>query len=232
MVYESSTPGTFDTITGLRIRFLSSRQQYLAHGCYLTGVEWMNLNPAEVPRVKLTFAISWWEAVSGTFPDTTAVDDFSGSPIAGGSFVWQNVGTTTRSTESIRGFRWSSTINQLPQVGPDGLNEYQTVIGCVRGPSMHTFEIEYDAEAAGTNTHGALFDDDANTRAARHFLYSMSIADGRSLGLYVRNAKFIDEYPIQRAINGQWRKVVKLQAMTGTVTTNDLTMSPWLLGFA
>ena len=232
MVYESSTPGTMDTVTGLRFRFLSSRQQYLAHGCYLTGVEWMNLSPGEVPRVKLTFAIAWWESVSGTFPDTTSVDDFSGSPIAGGSFAWQAVGTTTRVVESIRAFRWSSTINPLPQTGPDGLNEYQTIVGCVRGPSSHTFEIEYDAEAAGTNTQGGLYDDDANTRAARQFLYSMSVADGRALALYVRNAMFVDEYPIQQAVNGQWRKVVKLEAATGTVLTSDLTMSPWLLAAA
>jgi len=232
MIYESSTPGTMDTITGLRFRFLSSRQQYVAHGCYLTGIEWMNVSPGEVPRVKLSFTMAWWEAVSATFPDTTATDDYSGSPIAGGSFAWNAVGTATRVTESIRAFRWSTQLSQLQQFGPDGLNEYQTLVGCVRGPSMHTFEIEYDAEASGTNTQGALFDDDANSRAARHFLYSMSIADGRSLGLYVRNAKFIDEYPIQRAVNGQWRKVVKLQAMTGPTTTSDLTMSPWLLGMA
>lgn len=231
-VYESSTPGTMDAITSLRFRFLSSRQQYLAHGCYMTACEFSNLSPGEVPRVRLTFSVARWAEVNATFPDTTSTNDFSGSPVAGGSFFFNRAGTATRATQSVRAFRWSNSVEQLPQMGPDAADEYQTVVGCVRGPSNHTFELEVDAEAAGTNTEGALWDNDPNSIASEHFLYSMSVADGRGLGLYVRNAKYIGSYPLQRAVNGQWRRVIQLQAMTGTTTTTDLTMSPWLLAFA
>jgi hypothetical protein len=232
MVYESETTGTYETITSLRIRFLTGRQQYLAHGCYPTAVEFSGLNPGEVPRVRLTFTMAWWEEVSGTFPDSTSIDNFTGSPNAGGSFFWNDVGTATRVTESIRAFRWNIGLNQLPQFGPNGNNVYQTLVDCIRGPSTHTFEIEYDAEAAGTNTQGALVSVNANSRINRHFLYSMSVGDGRAVALYVRNAKFTGSYPVQRAVNGVLRHVVSLQATPGTTATSDLTLSAWVLAMA
>jgi hypothetical protein len=39
-------------------------------------------------------------------------------------------------------------------------------------------------------------------------------------------------YPSQRAVNGQWRKVIQLRADTTADTTSDLTLAPFILAMA
>ena len=66
---------TFETLSSVRFLVQYSQQQYLAHGCYPTSAEF-SIGPGEVPQIKLTYAVSWWETRSATFPNATSVQDF------------------------------------------------------------------------------------------------------------------------------------------------------------
>lgn len=230
LVYPSQTPGTYETITGLRFRFLSAQQQYLCHGCYPTAAEF-SIAVGAIPTVRLTFAVSWWETANGTFPDTTSVQDYAAAPCTGGSMFINAVGTTTRNTLTVRSVSMSVALNNQGEPGVGGYDEHQLNVGANRGPGDVMVEMTIDSEAAGTDTYGALFDVSENSRINRHALYSMSVGDGRALGIYWPNLAQT-EMPLQMDDGGVLRKRLRFEAQTGTTTTTDLTLSPWRLGMA
>jgi hypothetical protein len=230
VIYESSTPGTYETITSARFRFQSAQQQYLAHGCYPTAAEF-SLSPGAVPTVRLTYAIAWWELDNETFPDATAVQDYGAAPIAGGSLFMNAVGTATRVTYPARSVSFSVALNNMGEPGVGGYDEHQLIQGCSRGPSKALFEITLDSLAAGTNTYGDLFDTSENARVNRHVMYSMSVVDGRALCLYLPNLA-LTEHPIQTDDGGLLRQPLRFRADRGTDTTSDLSSSPWRIAFA
>lgn len=230
-IYESSTSGTFETIASLRFGIRTSQQQYLCHGCYPTSVTW-NFPIGGLPSISVTYAVAWWELTNTTFPITTAPDSFTPAPIAAGSMAYAAVGTTTRSTATIREFSFTTELNNQGEMGPNGVDEHQAIVGCNRGPSRNTFSFLVDSEAAGTDTWGDYWDTDENSQVNKQFCFSLSVGDGRSIGWYAPNAKIIGSKPIQIDHEGVNRKRVEFECQTGPTTTSDLTLSPWRMGFA
>lgn len=227
MVYPSQAAGTYETVASVRFRYQSAQQQYVLHGCYPTAAEF-GIEVGSIPTVKLTYACAWWETVNATFPDATAVQDFGAAPVAGGSMFINAVGTTTRATVVARSVSMTVGLNNVGEPGVGGVDEHQVIVGCNRGPGQVMVEMVIDSEAAGTDTYGDLFDVSENSRINRHALYSMSIGDGRAVGIYWPNLAMIDK-PVQFDDGGVLRKRIKFEAFTGTVTTSDLTLSPWRL---
>jgi hypothetical protein len=227
MIYGSQTAGTYETLTSIRMLFQSAQQQYLCHGCYPTAATF-TLNPGEIPRVKIDYAVSWWELMSSTFPSAVSVQDHSAAPIAGGSMCVQAVGTITRTAVVARSFSFTIGLNNMAEMGVGGYDEHQAVIGCSRGPVTLGIEMVLDSETAGTDTFGALFDVAEYSRVNRQVMYSMNTGDGRSCAMYFPNCAQIDK-PTQFDDGGVLRKRLRLEPQTGTVTTTDLDMSPWRL---
>jgi hypothetical protein len=232
LVYPSSTPGTFEAIQTIRAQIQSTLQQYNVHGVYPTGIEFPGLNPGELPKVSVAWGGARIATDNDTFPTTTAADDHSATPAAGGSFFWNAVGTATRNTLLIRSFSLTHEMTTGVEMAPEGLDDFQAVLGCNRQPGRWMAEFVVDSEAAGTDTFGDIFDTDENSRGFYHFLYSLSVADGRSLAIYAPRVKIIDQKPVQSDVDGVLRKMVRVECCTGATTTNDLTMSPVRLGFA
>jgi hypothetical protein len=227
MVYPSQAPGTYETLQSVRFRFQSAQQQYVCHGCYPTAAEF-NIEVGQIPTVRLTYAVSWWEEVNETFPDATSVQDHAAAPVTGGSMFINAVGTTTRNTVVARSVSMTVGMNNQGEMGVGGYDEHQAIVGCNRGPADVTVEMVVDSEAAGTNTYGALFDVSENSRINRHALYSMSVGDGRAVGIYWPNLAMVDK-PTQFDDGGVLRRRLRFEAQTGTTTTSDLTLSPWRL---
>jgi hypothetical protein len=227
MVYPSSTTGTYETLQSVRFRFQTAQQQYVCHGCYPTAAE-LSIEVGAIPTVRLTYAVAWWEEVNDTFPSATSVQDYAGAPVTGGSMFINAVGTVTRNTVVARSVSMAIAMNNTSEMGVGGYDEHQAIVGCNRGPSVVTVEMVVDSEAAGTNTYGALYDVSENSRINRHALYSMSVGDGRAVALYWPNLTQT-EMPTQIDDGGVLRRRLKFEAMTGTTTTSDLTMSPWRL---
>jgi hypothetical protein len=230
MVNGSQTPGTFETLSSVRFLVQYSQQQYLAHGCYPTASEWV-IDVGGIPSLKLTYAVAWWETRSSTFPSATAVQDYGAAPVAGGSMFLAAVGTSTRTTVVARSVSMTVGLANMGENGVGGFNEFQQVVGCNRGPATLGLEMVIDSETAGTDTYGALFAVSENSRTNFHALYSMSIGDGRSAAMYWPNLAAV-EMPIQFDDGGVLRKRLRFEPQCGTVTTSDLTMSPWRLGMA
>ena len=231
VVYPSETAGTFETVQSLRFLIQTSQQQYRCHGCYPTAAEFM-IGVGEVAKIKVTFAVSYFTTSNVTFPSATSVQDYGAAVVAGGSLFRQTLGTATRNTETVRAFSFGLALNNTPELGPNGVFANQVIVGCNRGPTVGTIEMTVDSESAGTDTHGALWDADENSRVFQHILYSMNVSDGRAMALYFPKCKWIAEKPVQMNDSGVNRKKLKFEALTGPTTTTDLTLSPWRLGFA
>lgn len=230
MVHGSQTAGTYETLTSHRFLVQYAQQQYLAHGCYPTSAEFA-IDVGGIPSIKLTFAVSWWETRSATFPSATSVQDFGAAPVAGGSMFLAAVGTATRTTVVARSVSMSVGLNNMGEKGVGGYSEFQDVVGCSRGPATLGMEMVIDSETAGTDTYGALFNVSENSRTNFHALYTMSVGDGRSVAMYWPNLAAI-EMPIQFDDGGVLRKRLKFEPQCGTVTTSDLTLSPWRLAMS
>lgn len=223
MVYPSSAPGTYETLSSVRFRFQTAQQQYVCHGCFPTAAE-LSIDVGAIPTIRLTYAVSWWEEVNDTFPSATSVQDFAGAPVTGGSMFINAMGTVTRNTIVARSVSMAIAMNNTAEMGVGGYDEHQAVVGCNRGPMKVTVDMVLDSEAAGTNTYGALFDVSENSRVARHALYSMSIGDGRAVGIYWPKLWQLG-MPTQMDDGGVLRRRLRFRADMGDTSTSDLTRS-------
>ena len=86
------------------------------------------------------------------------------------------------------------------------------------------------AEAAGTNTPGALWDTDENSITNRHALYTLNTRDGASAAFYFPNLVQIGDKPTQQEANGLNVQPWRFRCDTGGTTTSALTLSCWRLG--
>lgn len=223
MVYGKQTPSTASDVASVRLRFQTSLQQYVMHGCYPTSAE-ISCNVGEIPRVTVTYAVSWWETTTGAFPSATAVQDFTAAPVTGGSLFMNTVGTATRATLAARSVTFSLGLNNMPEPGINAAGEYQLITGASRGPETLSVEFVVDSLAAGVETYLEL--------AAQHALMTMSTGDGRALALYWPNLRQSEQKPSQFDDGGLLRLRLKFEATTGTDTASDLTLSPWRLAMA
>ena len=215
------------SITSTRWQILSGDKQYECHGCFPTGITFNELFRG-LPKVQITFGVSWWKPVSGnTFPDTTATDAKEGAPPVQGSFAYQDHGTQTRNTLSLRDFSLEIPINVTTIEGQDGVDSNQIIVDAVRNAGgMPRMTIVIDAEAAGTET---LYDDYTSGNL-KQLMYTMNPTDGKSIAVYMRKARMVSPVPTQRDVDGLNRIQATFEAVTDTDGSSELDRSALVIG--
>ncbi len=232
MVYPRESPSTAGDITSLRFSIRTTNQQYRLHGCYPTSGSFVDLGPGKQPKVRLTFAVAWWETASDTFPVSTTMQTHAGTVVSAGSLFWNAVGTDTYATLSVRDFEFNISMECVPLMGPGGVNSYQAIVGARRVRQRAVLGLVIDAEAAGTNSFDTIYTTDENATTNKHALYTLCTRDGASAGFYFPNLVMVDPRPTQSEMNGLNVMRGTFRADTGTTTTTDLTMSSWRLCMA
>lgn len=226
MVYPYETVSTGTTIQSLKFQLHTANYQVLCHGCYPTAVSITGLSPGEQPKVSVTWALSWFEFKADTFPVSTTTDTTPGMTVAAGSLFFNDVGTSTNArVTSLRQFELNITINHIPLMGTGGVNNYMAITGCRRLGISAQITITEDAEAATTTpTRFTHQQTDDNSRTNKHACYGLNTRNGGSWGIYAPNMRLAAE-PVITEMNGV--NVVKTvwDCLTGTTTTNDLTLS-------
>ncbi len=230
IVYPSETPGTFETVQSLRFQLQTANQQYRCHGCYPTAISFSGLNVGEIPKVTITYGVAWWESTSQTFPNTTATAAKAGAVIAAGSLFINAVGTSTRATYPVRDFSVTINYEHVPLTGPEGVDAFQGITGCVRTRCQATLTTTFDAESAGTHVWEDLYTTAEGSLTNRHILWTGSAVDGRAVGMYFPNCKIVSPRPTQVNVNDLNRVTVNWEALTGATTTSDLTLSNFRIG--
>ena len=230
MIYPSETPssGLDGTTPGLRFRLLTANLQYACHGCFPTAVNLTGLNSGERPQIEVTWQVSRWSAVSATFPSAVTSNQYNPAPIAAGSLFVNSVGTATRAVRSYRGFSVSYTLGVEPLLGPGGVSEYQSVIGCRRTVDSIKVSWTEDADAA---TATPVLQGYGTGTTSLHVLWTGSVTAGSAIGIYLPKV-CVTNVPVQKMDGNINRLTIEGQAYTGPTTTNDLTASAFRLAFA
>jgi len=216
-------------ITSMRFNALTANQRFGIWGAYCSGLEISGTNVGEILRARATITGSRFASESGsTWPTAVSTDDFTPAPCTAGAVFVQTVGTTTRAMRTVRDLTISFDVQTYPLMGYDSSNQYQTIVGCVRGAVTPTISWTEDAEAAGTES---LYDIYSGS-SLKHIMVTLSSADGSAMGFYLSNAKCISPRPTQMDGGGLNQVQVSFQGMAGPTTTSELTHSAWRLGFA
>ena len=228
-IYPQGSPSTAGDLTGIRLGLKTANQQYICHGCYATSIEFTELGPGKMPKVRVTFAVAWWEQVNATFPVATAMQTHSGMVVAGGSLFYNAVGTATRATRTCRDFTLSIEMENVPLLGPGGASNFQSIVGARRvRQTAHVSWVE-DAEAAGTDTIGSLWNTDENSITNRHALYNLNTRDGANAAFYFPNLVVEGARPVQFEQGGLNMMRWSFRADTAQSGSTDLERSSWRL---
>jgi len=228
MVYPDESPATAGAVSSMRFRLLTANKQYECRGCFCTNIAFTGLSPAELPRVQLTFAVSYFNEISVTFPATQSTSASAAKPVSAGSMFINAVGTSTRATVCPRSFSLNVALQVVPTRCTDGNYDRQVISGARRIGSKATIDVVLDSEATGTNTYADLWDTDESTVVNRHILYTAN----SDVAFYFPNAKIVGNRPLQEDMDGLNRERVQFEALTGTTTTSALTLSSWRLAMA
>lgn len=226
-LYHSELP-TSAGVTGLRFRFLTANLGYECHGCYPMSYTIAGLNPGEVPTIEVTWGVSWWRYTTATFPSSVATNAFNPGPIAAGSLHVQDVGTVTRNARTFRNFAIDVSLGIVPLPGPGGVDQFQSNVGARRTPS--TFKASW-VEDADTATTSPVLPGYGTGTTSKVVCWTGSTADGSALGFLMRSV-CISNIPIQMIDTQLNRLKIDGYAYTGAVTTNDLTLTSFLIGLA
>jgi hypothetical protein len=182
MVYLSELP-TSTAITGMRGLLQTNNQQYEVHGCWAKSITFAIDLAGGLPTYEVDWGTSWFKPVSTTFPSAVTMQTFQPAP-AGGNTSWffQDYGTVTRNTVTARSWSLTVGLNNIPLVGPGGVNQYQVNVGAVRGPAKAQISFVVDAPTASTTPQNET--DWAQVATAKHGLLGLSSGIGTSFAVY------------------------------------------------
>jgi hypothetical protein len=227
-IYPSVTPTT-SAITGLRFLISKANLRYEAHGCFPMSATITGLNTGEKPVIEIDWGVSWWRHSTATFPSAVTQTADNPAPVAAGSFFCQTVGTATRAKRTVREVSLTYTLGIAPVMAPGGVNAYQAITGAVRVDDKVQWSWVEDADA---NTASPALGGFYESTNRKHILYTLNTIDGKSVGIYTRSCCIADGYPVQFTREGRNSVRIVADAYVGPTTTNDLTLSPFLLGLA
>ena len=227
-IYTNELPSTAD-ITGLRFLLQTANLQYECHGCWARNYTLSVPVNGELPSIEIEFGVSWWTYSSATFPSTTSPDNFTPAPAGGGgsSFFFNTKGTATRATRSVRSFGINVALNNIPIEGVGGVDQYQKVVGCKRGPATITVEWTEDAPATTTSPQVAT---DYTTTA--HGLITWSNSAGSAMGAYFPKMVMVGNMPFQMNDGGINRLKYTYRALADETQTTNILASAMRIAFA
>lgn len=221
MVSVLELPASLANMTGLTWRFFTANLQYDCHGCFATGYRITTPVNGGLPMIEITWSVSWWEAISATFPTATAGEMFQPAPCGpGGSVYVQAKGTVTRATRTITSFAITVDLNTQPIRAPGGVSVYQSIVGARRAKPNISVEWEEEAPAASTTPQS-----DTDWDEQKHVLLTCSPVSGQALAFYFPRLCPMGPKPTQGEADGLNRQPRRYAAYTGDTQTTDLTAS-------
>lgn len=227
-MYLPSDP-TSSAIIGSRFQILTNNMQYRLHGCFPQALSFMGLSAGERPQLEITWGVSRWsETASGTYPSAVTMNRYNPGVVAAGSLHVNTVGTSTRSEIKCPSFQIDVDLGIIPIRAPGGVGQYQTIIGARR--TNDSVKITFTADADSVTASPVLPGWGRDT-LSRTMMYTLSTAIGSRVGFKFPKV-CSSTVPVQIADGGLNRFRFEGMAYTGDTTTNDLTRSRMVMGYA
>ena len=228
LIYPLETPPA--SYTSLRANLQTARQRYGAFGLFPTGFTWSGFNPGSgggLPKISTMLGVSRWAKESAsTYPTDIAVETHRPAPATNGSAFIAAVGSSTRVLYDIRNLEITHKFESkaLPTYTTSNAGQVNGGYCVVKNQLEVAFDI--DAEAAGTETMGDLFDGSAYV----HAMFGINETHQSAIGLYLPKAEVISPRPVQGDRDGLANIHVVLRSLTGGTTTDVVSASAWRLG--
>lgn len=222
MIYSAEMPDTSEQVQSWRFILQTANLQYSCHGCFPMSVSFSGLNAGEIPTIDIKMGVSWFTARNATFPNAVALPTFNPAPCAGGSVFFNTVGTATRSTLTVRDFKLDYTLGVKPLLSPNSSNAYQNIVGAVRTRDQIKVSFAIDAgNASTTPTYDAMW----LANDAKHLLYTLNSANGKSVAMYFPNLLWTGNRPTQVDLDSVNRVQCEFMAHAAQSGATDLLRS-------
>lgn len=230
LVYPYESPPA-DSMKGKRFILATANQQYILRGCRPTALSISGLRDGELPTMTLTIAPSYVETTTGEFPGSSEPTYHAGTPVAGGSLVYNEVGDSDRQELVPRNTEVEIELEVSALRGPGGVwGGAQNIVGARRRRARLRLTTTLDAPAAGDDPWGDWAEMSPNDREHRYFLYTLSAADGRALALYLPRATLVERRPLQTEFEDLNRQRIQVEAQATDDGSSDLTRASYVLG--
>ena len=135
------------------------------------------------------------------------------------------VGTTTRTKYCYRDLSVDIQLETQPLMGPCSSNVRQVVAGARRMACNAKIAFTIDAEAAGTETLGDIWD----AEIFQQVMVTLSTEDGSAVALWFPNCRPVGPRPVQFDDNGLNRIRIELEAHTSQDSTTALTHAAFII---
>jgi hypothetical protein len=232
MIYPSEIAADAN-VTSLRVLLQTGNMQALCGGCHLQSIAFRNLNNGEIPEVEVTMGVSWIKHVALTFPFTATLQKFAPAMVGSGFMHIQDVGTTTRNLISFRDLQVTMTPRMVVDRGP----EVPVEGGVIESVKLMGFATEmsfvHDPEAAtATPTWFDEFARDGNSQTWKEMVATLSVGDGRAVGLHFPSLVYKAPAPFQHPDGDANRERLTFMAQTNSVqaTLADLSLAAFKIG--
>jgi hypothetical protein len=204
--------------------FTETGAQFHAMGCQLESLRFeIDIAGGRPARVTFRYRMAWWERGEKSIPSGTTLENTDTAVIAGGSFLVQAVGTTTRALEECGALTLNLAMGLVPQQGPTDFQQNYTNMtgwvstGCI--PSV-TWSIPYSTQPATD------FDSDGSSSTFKYCLFNANGTHGRTYGFFMPNMFPIGAKPTYTDRNGLLYVTKTFQGTESSDDTSDLTLSP------
>ncbi len=229
MHFPEDATAAATAIRGLRFRWRTANLGMEFHGCWPMSAKLSGTNTGEIPKWTITWGVSWWRYTATSGVSSVTSNTYNPAPIAAGSLIVADVGTSTRTKRTYRNFAVDITLGMVPLLGPGGVNAYQTVIGAKRVPS--TIKVSW-VEDADTATATPVLDGYFTSGTKKHAMWTGSTTNGSAIGIYFPSLNICGPRPVQMMDGGVNRIPIEAYANTGATTTSELTLSAMRIGYA
>lgn len=237
VIYSAETVYTAElasstAMTSIRALLQTANMEYECHGCYAKAVTFSGIGvDGQIPTVDIEWGVAWFKYSTATFPSAVSMTDFTPAPSGGANslFFFQTKGTSTRATRTIRNFGVTCNLNTIATMGPAGVNQYQVVIGAVRGPAKITVTWSEDAPTATTTPQT---ETDWTATTAQHAMLQLSGTAGSAMAFYWPNMRPMGNKPVQINENGINRHRYTYSCQADTTRATDLLASAMRIGFS
>lgn len=222
----------------IRVLLQTANTSWLCKGCAPQSVAISGLSAGEIPQVQITWQAAYWEPSAAAFNQARTLTEYYPAPVAAGSLFYQDVGTTTRNTDSPRNVSFDPGIAVQPVMGSGGENANQQVTGYRRVPARSS--ISFDLEAPAVTATPEWWDyhsADPNVVASgtapdlKHVLYTLNPFDGRAIGIYMQRCRASTSVPTQSSVDGLNYITVTLEplAREDSSASSEIENAPWCL---
>ena len=212
------------TLTTKRFMMLhaTTGAQYAIFGAQLAGLKF-NYPFGELPTVEFTYEAAYWRQIATSFPDSTALGSPDCAPVAGGTFVIQDVGTKTRSWTNASEVTINYDLGLSPIMGPGGANmgTYQNIVGWQRTKCEATVEVTIP----WVDTYQTWWDLANQSMTYKYLLFTANPTDGRAIGFFCPRVLPTGNRPTIEESNDQNYQRIAFRCRENSDTTSDLTRS-------